>query len=77
MVLSGSLTRRSFIRKSAATGAFVAAPQIVPSSVLGREGHTAPSERINVGFIGIGQHGFDWNLPPYLAAQGRAGRRRV
>ena len=61
-----SHSRRSFIRKVAATGAFIAAPQIVPSSVLGREGHTAPSERITVGFIGIGGHGFDWNLPPYL-----------
>jgi predicted dehydrogenase len=61
------VSRRSFIRKAAATGAFIAAPQIVPSSVLGREGNTAPSERIRVGFIGIGQHGFDWNLPPYLA----------
>jgi hypothetical protein len=37
------LTRRRFIRKAAATGAFIAAPQVVPSSVLGREGHTAPS----------------------------------
>lgn len=62
-----SLSRRSFIRKAAATSAFVAAPQILSSSVLGREGNTAPSERIRVGFIGIGQHGFDWNLPPYLA----------
>lgn len=61
------LSRRTFIRKAAAAGAFIAAPQIVPSSVLGREGHTPPSERIRVGFIGIGQHGFDWNLPPYLA----------
>ncbi|MCF7731188.1 MAG: Gfo/Idh/MocA family oxidoreductase [Akkermansiaceae bacterium] len=63
------LTRRSFIRKAAAVGAFVAAPQIVPSRVLGREGHTAPSNLIRVGFIGIGGHGFDWNLPPYLKHQ--------
>ena len=52
-----SLSRRSFIYKAAATGAMIAAPQIVSSSVLGREGNTAPSERIRVGFIGIGQHG--------------------
>jgi len=60
------LSRRCFIRKAVATGALVAAPRIVPSSALGRDEHTAPSERITLGFIGIGQHGFDVNLRAYL-----------
>ena len=40
MNTTDSLTRRRFIRNAVATGTFIAAPQIVPSSVLGREGHT-------------------------------------
>ncbi len=40
--------------------------QIVPASVLGADGHTAPSNRITVGFIGTGGHGLGWNLGPYL-----------
>lgn len=62
------ISRRSFIRRTATAAASVAAvaPQIVPSSVLGADGHTAPSNRITVGFIGTGSHGMGWNMPPYL-----------
>jgi len=60
------LSRRSFLRKGAAVGALAAAPQIVPCSVIGGQNTVPPSERITVGFIGMGTHGFDWNLPPYL-----------
>ncbi len=46
------LSRRSFIRRAATTTCLAAvAPQIVPSSVLGADGHTAPSNRITVGFM--------------------------
>ena len=48
-----SITRRGFL-KSAAAGAVVGLPAIVPSSVLGAQ---APSERITVGFIGVGGRG--------------------
>ncbi|HAV62520.1 MAG TPA: oxidoreductase, partial [Verrucomicrobiales bacterium] len=62
-----TLTRRGFLRRTAgAACAAVVAPQIVPSSVLGADGHTAPSNRITVGFIGTGSHGIGWNLGPYL-----------
>src|ERR1041384_3486027 len=61
------LSRRSFIRRTTATACLATvAPQIVPSSVLGADGHTAPSNRITVGFIGTGSHGVGWNLGPYL-----------
>ncbi len=64
------LSRRSFIRRTASTvGLAAVAPQIVPSSVLGAAGQTAPSNRITVGFIGTGSHGVGWNLGPYLRHQ--------
>jgi predicted dehydrogenase len=41
----------------AATASAVAAPFIVPASALGKDGHTAPSERIVMAGIGIGSMG--------------------
>lgn len=52
--LSISGSRRSFLKSSIATSAIFAVPTIVPSSALGRDGATAPSERILLGVIGIG-----------------------
>ncbi len=37
-----------------AAGAAVAAPYIIPASALGKDGHTAPSNRISIGVIGTG-----------------------
>jgi predicted dehydrogenase len=51
---SGNLTRRELLQGSAAAGAVLAAPLFVPAAVLGREGKTAPSERITLGVIGVG-----------------------
>lgn len=67
MKAAACFSRRSFLRK-ATTAAFAAAvaPQIVPSSVLGMGGKTSPNNRTTVGFIGTGDHGVGWNLPPYL-----------
>jgi predicted dehydrogenase len=48
------VSRRAFLGGAAAA---VAAPYIVPASVLGREGWKPPSERITMGFIGIGNMG--------------------
>ena len=45
------LRRRAFLK--AASGV-VAAPLFVPASALGRAGRPAPSERITLGFIGLG-----------------------
>jgi predicted dehydrogenase len=53
-----SLDRRHFLRAGVATaGATVAAPLFIPSSALGRDGAVAPSERVVVGGIGIGNRG--------------------
>lgn len=50
------ITRRQFLKNSAvaATGTFLLAPTIVPSSVLGAN---APSNRITFGCIGVGRMG--------------------
>ncbi len=51
---SGPITRRKFLRNSAATGA---AFTIVPRHVLGGAGFTPPSEKLNLAGIGIGGQG--------------------
>ena len=57
---SGS--RRRFLR-AAALSSF---PLLVPGRVLGLEGSTPPSERITLGFIGVGGHGLGYNLKTFL-----------
>jgi len=55
---ASAITRRHFLRQTtAALGAAVAAPALVPASVLGRSGAMPPSERITMGFIGVGGQG--------------------
>ncbi len=51
---SGRISRRGFLRGSAALGAGLAWPTIVPSSVFGQN---APSNRIAIGCIGVGRMG--------------------
>jgi len=53
-----SISRRQFLGKAAGTvvGA-ISFPYIVPSSVLGKAGSVAPSNRITMGCIGIGWQG--------------------
>ena len=49
--------RRTFLKKAGVSSAAVAAPMILPASVLGRNGAVPPSERVVVGGIGIGNRG--------------------
>src|SRR5437588_1102605 len=49
--------RRSFLKTALQAGALLAAPQIVRGAVLGKDGGTAPSERIVLGAIGVGNRG--------------------
>ncbi len=51
---SPGIARRKFLRRAVG---FAAAPLIVPSSVLGRGGHVAPSNRVAMAFIGVGNQG--------------------
>ena len=54
MNVGKNVNRRTFLKGAAAA---VAAPYFVPASALGRGGWKPPSERITVGFIGIGNMG--------------------
>src|SRR6266446_1273925 len=57
-IMNPTITRRQFLGRSAtALGSVLAAPAFVPVSVLGRSGLFAPSERIAMGFIGVGTQG--------------------
>jgi predicted dehydrogenase len=61
------LQRRSFLQKSlGAAGVSFFAPDVIPATVLGRDGAMAPSNRITVGFIGTGGHGIHRNIGMYL-----------
>lgn len=51
---NGKVTRRTFLRR---TAALAAAPYFVPATALGRGGRVAPSERIVLGGIGVGRRG--------------------
>src|SRR5260221_5886765 len=51
-------TRRQFLKASArGVVAALTAPAFVPASALGLDGGTSASERINMGFIGLGGQG--------------------
>lgn len=54
---TGPLDRRRFLKCATAATSVVALPTIVPASALGRGGATAPSDRVVVGGIGIGNRG--------------------
>ena len=55
---AANLHRRMFLKTAVSAGAaIIAAPHIIPSSALGKDGAVAPSERIVLGGIGIGNRG--------------------
>ena len=61
------ITRRRFMKKAAgiAAGATLF-PYVVASSVLGKAGGVAASNRFTLGFIGVGGHGIAMNLRTFL-----------
>jgi predicted dehydrogenase len=50
-------SRRDFLKGTGLAAAAVAFPYIIPGRALGLDGHTAPSNRITLGFIGVGKMG--------------------
>jgi len=60
--MTTQVTRREFIASGAS---LLAAPVVLPASVLGREG-TAPSEKTTVAMIGVGRQALYSNLPTFL-----------
>jgi predicted dehydrogenase len=61
-----TFTRRHFLKSAAAAGAACAVPLVVPGSSLGLDGTPAPSQRINVGMIGIGRQARLFNVKQFL-----------
>jgi len=61
------LTRRRFLKGTlTAAGGIIALPTIIPSSALGKDGAVAPSNRIVLGGLGVGNRGsqdLQWMLP--------------
>src|SRR5437868_4639702 len=64
-------SRRSFLKRSAATMVAAGFPTIVPSSVFGQ---TAPSNRINIGAIGVGRISRGHDMPGVIQFTGKPGR---
>jgi hypothetical protein len=53
-----TIGRRKFLRQTGGVlGAALGVPTFIPASALGRAGAIAPSERITMGFIGVGGQG--------------------
>jgi predicted dehydrogenase len=57
---SAEVSRRDVLKAAAAA---MAVPTFVPASVFGSH---APSNRVSLGFIGMGLHGIGWNLKGFL-----------
>lgn len=77
---ASTVPRRQFLSQTVKVlGGAMAAPLMVPASALGRNGLVAPSERITMGFIGVGTQGGGHLLGgawTYVAG-GYAGRKDV
>ena len=62
------LTRRGFLGKAAtAVGVAATFPAIIPAPALGANGTVAPSNRITLGFVGLGGQGRVVNLQMFMA----------
>lgn len=72
---AGGITRRRFLRQAAAAGGVA----LIPGTALGLDGETPPSERIRMGFIGVGTQGGGHLLGGAWThvAGGYAGRKEV
>ena len=64
--LNRTLSRRTFLRQTAAASAVLAVPIIAPASVFGADGTVAPSNRVALGFIGTGRQAVYANIPGFL-----------
>ncbi len=61
------ITKRDFVRGAVVSGAALAFPSIIPSSVLGAN---SPSNTLNVAQIGCGRIGLTMDAPGFLLAKG-------
>jgi len=65
-MLNRAFTRRSFLKTAVAASAACASPLVIPASALGLADKPAPSQRINVGMIGLGRQAYFTNLRQFL-----------
>ncbi len=64
---SDQITRRTFLRSTAiAAGNALALPMFIPGAALGADGKEAPSNRIGIGFIGVGRQAVHANMSVFL-----------
>src|SRR5215469_5581592 len=63
----GKVSRRGFLKTAAGAAAIAGFPTIVPATVFGQ---MAPSERINVGAIGVGRISRGHDLPAIFKYDG-------
>lgn len=63
---SKRITRRDVLKAAGAAGVALGFPAIVPSSVFGKD---APSNRINIGMIGMGRQAMYVNTLPFLQSE--------
>ncbi len=56
-VQAGGLSRRQFLSRAGLISTALAMPQVVAAAALGRAGQLPPSERVAMGFIGLGGQG--------------------
>lgn len=56
-MMASRVPRREFLRNMSAVAGAAMFPQIIPSSVLGKDGATAPSNKVTLGCIGLGIQG--------------------
>jgi len=52
-----SVSRRKFVKTAAATTVALSFPMIIPRHVLGGANFVAPSEKVNIGIVGVGGQG--------------------
>jgi predicted dehydrogenase len=69
MCQNKGVNRRKFLKRTAvAAWGAMSFPNIVPASAIGKDGAIAPSNRITLGFIGTGGHGYRKLLRGFLSA---------
>jgi len=61
-----TIGRRGFLKRLAAAPVAVAAPYMLTSGALGASSRAPASERIAIGFVGVGSHGVGMNLRSFL-----------
>ncbi|WCJ59594.1 Gfo/Idh/MocA family oxidoreductase [Fontisphaera persica] len=67
--ISTPSSRRLFLRRVALAGGALAFPDVIPAAALGADAQVAPSNRVAMGFIGMGRQALYANLPWHLSSR--------